>query len=773
MPTDLEKPFYLHIPGMCSNHCAGIVRRSLERLPEVREVTTQTGRRRVIVHPASSSLTRETLSQTVRQAGYEVALIEQDNDSPADESAVEDNYLRKNRRNLFWGMIPALLIMLLMMPHMFWQPIPGYLAWVALLAIPTLFVAGWETHLSAARSLRNRKANMDVLISLGSLPPYFLGLLGFFLPMTSFIEMAATIMAFHLLGRYLETKAKGKASAAIRKLIQLGAKTARVERAEGEVEIAITDLVAGDIMIVRPGEKIPTDGEVVDGQSYVDESLATGEPLPVQRQRGDQVIGATLNKEGRLKVRATKVGRETFLAQVIRLVEEAQSAKVPVQELADRLTAYFVPLVVGLALGTFTAWLLAPGLFLPLLEWGEGFLPWVDASRTPLALAILASIAVLVISCPCALGLATPTALMVGSGLGAESGILIRSGEAIQMGKDIRYLFLDKTGTLTKGKPALTRIEPVEPFSAEDLLKVAAAVEKASEHPIAQAILGAAQEKKINLPEVDQFSSHQGEGIEGLVAGQKIFLGNRLFMKNQGVEPHPSLEDKLKAREKLGETTILVAIDHQSAGFLAVADTLKESSRHAVAALQKRGLEVIMLTGDQPDTAREIARQAGIDEVRAGLTPADKVAAIKEKQEKFPGQVAMVGDGINDAAALKQADIGIALGAGADVAIAAADITLVTDDLNKVVESLQLSQLTFAKINQNLFWAWIYNILAIPLAALGLLHPMIGVIAMTASSLCVIGNSLHLKRVWHRRSPAPAETKSASPEKPKSCCGGH
>ena len=386
--------------------------------------------------------------------------------------------------------IPATLIMILMMVHMFWVPIPGYLAVIALLAFPVVFLyGGWATHVSAWRSLTNRTANMDVLISMGSLPPYLIGLVGFVYPMTSFIEMAATIMTFHLLGRYLENKAKGRASQAIKKLLTLSAKTARVERDGEEVEVPIKELSAGDVMIVRPGDKIPTDGEVIEGESHVDESIATGESIPVEKSKGASVLGATINKEGRLKVKATRVGGDTFLSQVIKLVEEAQSSKVPIQEFADRVTARFVPVVIVITLASLGAWLMFPETLRPILEWGAGFLPWVDAEAGPVILALLAAIAVLVIACPCALGLATPTALMVGSGLGAERGVLIRSGEAIQTLKDIKMVVLDKTGTITRGEPELTDVVAAEGHEENEILALAAAVENASEHPLAQAIL--------------------------------------------------------------------------------------------------------------------------------------------------------------------------------------------------------------------------------------------------------------------------------------------
>jgi Cu+-exporting ATPase len=629
---------------------------------------------------------------------------------------------------------------------MFWAPIPMYLLAIAALAFPVVFLkGGMATHRSAWRSLMNRTANMDVLISLGSLPPYLIGLIGFVYPMTSFIEMASTIMTFHLVGRYLETRAKGRASQAIRKLITLGAKTATLLRNGTEVEVPVADVRVGDIMVVRPGAKVPTDGEIVDGTSHLDESIATGESVPVEKTIGDTVIGATINKEGLLRIRATRVGADTFLAQVIRLVEQAQGSKVPIQEFADRVTGYFVPGVILIAIGSFVAWLLFHDALSPLLTWGASFLPWVDPELTPLLSATLAAIAVLVIACPCALGLATPTAIMVGSGLGAERGVLIRSGEAIQTLKDIKVIVLDKTGTITRGHPALTDVIATKAHDEDTLLAAAASVESGSEHPLGQAIVIGARERGIVVPEVVGFAAVTGRGVVGTVDGKRVLVGSRRLLDESAVA-HEEMEADLLRLESDGKTAMLVAIDNVCAGLVAVADTVKEDSREAIAALKKLGIQPVMITGDNERTARYVARQVGIDEVLAGVLPEGKVDAVRRLQQEHGQAVAMVGDGINDAPALKQANVGIAIGAGADVAIEAADVTLVQGELSKVVEAIRLSRSTFAKIVQNLFWAWFYNGSFIPIAAIGLLHPMIGVIAMTTSSLSVIGNSLLLKR---------------------------
>jgi len=737
----------LIVPGMGSDHCAGIVSESIRRLPGIADVSTSIASHRVRVRFDGTQTDAQAIRKAVESAGYEVDAVETATSRRAPEAeGSEDRYLAQAWSRLWFAAIPASLIMLIMVPHMFWQPIPGYLLIVALLAFPVVFLrGGWATHVSAWRSLTNRTANMDVLISMGSLPPYLIGLIGFVYPMTSFIEMAATIMTFHLLGRYLETRAKGRASQAIKRLITMGAKTATVLRDGAEVEVPVAELDVGDVMLVRPGGKVPTDGEIVDGNSHLDESIATGESVPIEKGPGDTVIGATINKEGLLKVRATRVGADTFLAQVIRLVEEAQGSKVPIQEFADRVTGRFVPAVLVVSLASFAMWLVFGESLRPVLDWGAGFLPWVNPELSPLMVGVLSGVAVLVIACPCALGLATPTALMVGSGMGAERGVLIRSGEAIQTLKDIKVVVLDKTGTITRGKPALTDVHALPGFDEAQVLRAAASVEAGSEHPLAQAIVTGARERGLDVPEVTQFKSITARGVQGEVDNETVRVGSRRLLNEAGIAPD-ALEERLVALETEGKTAMLVAIGDKAAGLVAVADTVKEDSKAAIAAMHDLGIHVVMVTGDNERTAKYVASQVGLDEIRAGVLPEGKVEAIRELQEKHGQHVAMVGDGINDAPALKQANVGIAIGAGADVAIEAADVTLVTGELTKVVEAIRLSKATFRKIVENLFWAWFYNLAAIPVAALGLLHPMIGVIAMTASSLSVIGNSLLLKR---------------------------
>ena len=759
----------LTVPGMGSDHCAGIVRKTLERLEGVESIDTNIASHRVSVTVATDGPDGEALKGAVEGAGYDVAAVQTEEQETGDADAeIEEAYLSQARKRLIIAAVPTTLIMLLMMPHMFWQPIPGYLAIVALLAFPVVFLyGGIATHKSTWRSLKNGTFNMDVLISMGSLPPYLIGLIGFVYPMTSFIEMAATIMTFHLLGRYLEALAKGRASQAIRRLMTLGAKTARVERDGEEIEVPVKELAPGDIMIVRPGDKIPTDGEVVEGESHLDESIATGESIPVYKSSGDSVIGATINKEGRLRVKATRVGGDTFLSQVVRLIDQAQGSRVPIQEFADRMTGRFVPAVLAIALASLIAWALFPDALRPILDWGATFLPWVNPDATTPVLALIAAIAVLVIACPCALGLATPTALMVGSGIGAERGILIRSGEAIQTFKDVKVIVLDKTGTITRGEPKLTEVVTAEGVDEDELLRLATSVENASEHPIARAIVDGARERAVKPDDVSEFRSTGARGVSGKVGNIHVLIGNRMLLEEEGIRGLEALDDAMQELEGKGRTAVIVAANGHAIGIVAVADTLKKESIEAIRGMHDLGLHVVMITGDNERAARAVADEVGIDEVQAGVLPEGKVDAIRKLQEKHGNHVAMVGDGINDAAALKQANVGIAIGAGADVAIEAADVTLVRGELTAVVDAMHLSKATFAKIVQNLIWASAYNVAAIPIAAVGLLHPMIGVIAMTTSSLSVIGNSLLLKRRYAREQPRREKSTPAQSAQPQ------
>ena len=745
-PIGSHQTAILIVPGMGSDHCAGLVSQSLKRLPGIAELSTSIASHKVRIEFDAEQTSLAALKQAVEQAGYQVAKAVLASTAGEPTGAEEEEqYLRDAWRRMWIAGVPATLIMLLMVLPMAGVAVPGYLAIVVVLAAIPVFIAGASTHVSAWKALRNRTANMDVLISLGSLPPYFIGLVGFFYPMTSFVEMAATITTFHLIGRYLEARAKGRASQAIRKMLELGAKSAVLLRDGKEVQVPIEAVTVGDLMLVRPGEKVPSDGEVVEGNSHIDESLATGESLPKEKGPGDAVIGATLNKEGLLTVRATKVGQDTFLAQVIDLVEHAQSSKVPIQEFADRMTGRFVPVVLLVSLASLAVWLLWGESLRGVLVWGATWLPWVNPDLSSPLVGLLSAVAVLVIACPCALGLATPTALMVGAGRGAERGILYRSGTAIQMFKDIKVMVLDKTGTLTLGKPVVTDCLPSAGIDEQELLRLATSVEYGSEHPIAQAMVERIKELGLELGALSEFQALNGLGVQGQVDGQLIRVGNARWMQECQVDT-AALASQLETLENQGKTALYVAREQQLIGVVAVADSLKEDAQAAITELRALGIHTVMLTGDNPRAAAHIAAQVGIDSVHAGVLPSGKVEVIRQLQAEYGQWVAMVGDGINDAPALKQANVGIAIGSGADVAMEAADVILIGGRLMGLVEAAQLSRLTFRKIVENLIWASAYNIAAIPIAAVGLLHPMIGVIAMTASSLSVIANSLLLKR---------------------------
>ncbi|EEG76066.1 heavy metal translocating P-type ATPase [Dethiobacter alkaliphilus] len=733
-----------HVSGMTCTTCAQSVEKILADVDGVAEanVNFAAGKLTLKYSPLETNL--DELRELVDAAGY---TMERADESPA--GAVEEDEekeVKEARRRMIMAGVPSMIINVIMVYNMFAMAIDTnvYTAIVAVLAIPSIFIAGAKTHKASINAVRHLSPNMDVLVSLGSVPPFLIGLTAFFFPMTTFIEMGANIMFFHLIGRYLEARAKGQASQAIKKLLQMGAKTARVMRNGDEVEIPVDALQPGDVMIIRPGEKIPTDGVVVKGHSAIDESMATGESLPVEKKEGSEVIGATINKQGLLHVEATKVGKDTFLSQVIKMVEEAQGSKVPIQEFADRVTGYFVPLIILLSITTFIVWGLFGDQLRPMLETMQAFLPWVNPQLNRFALAYLASAAVLVISCPCALGLATPTALMVGSGIGAEKGVLIRRGEAIQTMKDVKVIAFDKTGTLTKGKPAVTDVGVTGDLTEEQLLSYAASVESASEHPLAHAVVEAIKEKGVEVrEEVQDFTSHTGKGVSGTVEGHRVLVGSRRLMEDHQINAG-ELAARMEELEEQGKTVVIVAVGDKPAGIIAIADTIKDEAHAAVAELKTLGLEVAMITGDNKRTATAIGKQLGIDHVIAEVLPDGKVAEVKRLQEQH-GTVAMVGDGINDAPALKQANVGIAIGTGTDIAIEAADLTLIRGDLAGLITAIKLSRGTFRKIKQNYFWAWVYNALAIPMAAAGMLHPMIGMAAMSMSSVNVVWNSIRLR----------------------------
>lgn len=732
----------LKITGMTCAACAAKVEKALSSLKGVKRASVNLATEKATVEYIPKLATLMDLRKAVQDAGYGVSEEEE-----VDKSLVE---MQKARVRMFvgWGFtIPIVIWMIAeMIFDVVWPNQEIYDLGLILLAVPVLFWAGLPTLRSAVKSIAHKTANMDVLIMIGTSiafltgPPIFFGV-----PILNYAGVAAMIMSFHLTGRYVEAKAKGRASQAIKRLLMLEAKSARILVKGEENEVPIEEVEVGDVMVVRPGEKIPTDGIVIEGESSVDESMATGESMPVHKGKGSETIGATVNQEGLLKIKATKVGKDTFLSQVIKMVEECQGTKVPIQEFADKITSYFVPAVLLIATVTFILWMAVPDFIGVIANWAESFLPWVDPTLGVFTLAIFATVAVLVIACPCALGLATPTALMVGSGLGAENGIIIRKGEAIQTLKDVNTIVFDKTGTITQGKPALTDIVAMKDFTEREVLKLAASVEAGSEHPLAKAIVEGAHAKKLKLANLKGFKAVRGKGIRATIDGKQILVGNRLFLKEADINVAP-LENELKRLEDGGKTAVLVASGKKLAGVCAVADTLKEDSVQAIKELHKMGLKTVMITGDNPRTANAIARQVGIDRVLAEVLPDQKVAEIKHLQGEV-GMVAMVGDGINDAPALTQANVGIAIGTGTDIAIEAGDIILVRGDLSSVVSAIKLSRATFRKIKQNLFWAFGYNTAAIPLAIFGLLHPVIAELAMATSSISVVSNANLLKRV--------------------------
>jgi len=750
--TPVVEKATLPISGMSCASCVAAIEGALRRTPGVvsASVNLATNAATVEFAPAAASL--QDLRRAIRDVGYEPLEAPEGAWTTDHEKAARDREIRTLKAKLSVGAALTVPVFLGSFPEWFpWVPQPLTNFWTLLiLTTPVQFWVGAQFYRGFWAALRHKTSDMNTLIAVGTsaaylysaamtVSPEFFRARG--IAPAVYFDTAAVILTLILLGRLLEAVAKGRTSEAIKRLMGLQAKTARVIRAAVEADILVEEVRIGDLVVVRPGEKVPVDGVVREGASAVNESMLTGESIPVEKRAGDPVIGATLNKTGTFRFEATKVGKDTVLAQIIKLVEEAQGSKAPIQRMADHVASIFVPTVIGIAVVTFAVWLLfgpSPGFLFGLLNF----------------------VAVLIIACPCALGLATPTAIMVGTGKGAELGILIRSGESLETAHKIRTIVFDKTGTLTKGEPEVTDIISHQPgtpplggaaVSHQELLRLAASLERGSEHPLGEAIVNRAKAEGLPLSDTDGFEAIPGHGVRGKVDGQTVLLGNVRLMQENGV----TLGELVEAAEKLasqGKTPVFVAVDGEPAGVIAVADTLKDHSVEAIQALHRLGIEVVMITGDNRRTAVAIAQQTGIDRVLAEILPEQKAEEVKTLQAE--GRVvAMVGDGINDAPALAQANVGIAIGTGTDVAMEASDITLIRGDLRGVVTAIELSKRTLRTIKQNLFWAFIYNVLGIPVAA-GVLYPFVGMLldpmvasaAMALSSVSVVTNSLRLRR---------------------------
>ena len=753
METPREESITVSVGGMSCASCVKIVEDSLNKLPGVSaSVNFATETAKVILKTDETSI--EEIKKTIIDAGYEVrgvSGLKTGKEKSGSDSSGDDLMKRREeefkslRSRFIFALSAAILVFIGSMPNLFpfVKFIPQATLHYILLAIstPVLFWAGRGFYIGAYKAAKHFTTDMNTLVAVGTFSAYLYSLAitvypqiitGMGLEVHVYYDTAVMIIALILLGKMLEARAKGQTSEAILKLLDLQAKTARVIRDGEEKDIPVEEVVPGDLVVVRPGEKIPVDGIVVKGNSAVDESMLTGESIPVDKGEGDEVIGATLNKSGSFTFKAKRVGKETMLSQIIKVVEDAQTKKAPIQRIADVIASYFVPAVIGTAVITFIVWM-------------------IFGPKPALTMALMNFISVMIIACPCALGLATPTAIMVGTGRGAQQGILIRGGESLEVAGKIDTVVFDKTGTLTIGEPEVVGVFPVK-GNEKELLKIAASVEKLSEHPLGEAVVNRAKEESLELTEVENFNSEAGKGVKATVKGKEVLVGKPSYLEDQDIKID-QLKNKIMEQESKGRTLIYVAENHKFSGIISLADTLKETSRKAVEKLKESGVEVILLTGDTEKTANAIAESVGIEKVIAGVLPHEKAGEIRKLQEM--GHVtAMVGDGVNDAPALVQADVGIAMGAGSDVAIEASDITLIGDDPLKVVEAIKLSKAVVKVIYQNFFWAFIYNVIGIPIAA-GVLYPFFKILlqpvfasmAMAFSSVSVVTNSLRLRKI--------------------------
>jgi Cu+-exporting ATPase len=739
----------LPVVGMTCASCVNRVERFLSKADGVAAAAVNLASERATVRFDPGQIDRSGLVAAIEAAGYEVGRDANVDASAGEDEAVaaEERTRAAERRELLWSAVAATGIGLAMMVVMLWPggapwPMERINVWMLAPATFVQFVLGRRFLVRAAKGLRHGELTMDTLVSMGTLAAYGYSLvvtlmpelvMGAGLSAETYFDSAAVIIGLVLLGRWLEARARGQAAGAVKALLKLRPTTARVLRDGREQDLPLDQVRAGDLLRVRPGDRVPVDGVIVEGASAIDESMLTGESIPVERSSGDQVIGATMNASGSFVMRAERVGRDTTLAQIARLVEQAQGSKAPIQRVADAVTGWFVPVVVALATLAFLGWMLVG-----------------PEPRLPFALS--AAIAVLIIACPCAMGLATPTAIMVGTGKGAEAGILVRDGAALESAERISTVVLDKTGTITRGEPLLQSVLPAKEQSEEELLSLAAAAERGSEHPLAEAIVRGAEERGLLVGSADRFEAIPGGGVRAEVGGRRLLIGTERFLADEGVDATP-LSGAAATQAEQGRTPVLVAIDGRASGVLSLADPVKPESAEAVRRLQESGVDVWMITGDRRAVADAIGAQVGIgpDRILAEVRPEDKAARVAELQER--GRVAMVGDGINDAPALARADLGIAIGTGADVAVQASDVTLVGDDLRAVPGAIRLSRATMRTIRQNLVWAFGYNVLLIPVAA-GLLYPITGWLlspalaagAMALSSVSVVTNSLRLRR---------------------------